>query len=261
MAIMLTRFCLTIAGFDPSAGAGVLADIKAFEHSKVYGQAVCTALTIQNEEHFEKPNWISWECIKSQLEILSRIRNFDYIKIGLVESPQILGKILKWLRKKYPKAFILWDPIFKASSGFEFHKRNAVSWQKVFSYVNLITPNLPEAEFLGISEGSSKTTVLVKGGHCSNSKNSNDLLFYCGSPAPIKFTAKRIKGIERHGSGCALSALVLANLALGYGLETAILKAKESMRRFFINGCGKLGFFIKNLTHPTYPAPCRHSPQ
>jgi hydroxymethylpyrimidine/phosphomethylpyrimidine kinase len=235
--------CLSIAGFDPSAGAGILADIKAFEHCRVYGQAVCTALTIQNEEHFEKPNWISWECIKSQLEILSRVRNFNYIKIGLVESPQILEKILKWLRKKYPNAFILWDPILKASSGFEFHKQNAITWQKLFSYVNLITPNFPEAEFLGISRGNLKTAVLVKGGHCSNSKNSNDLLFLPNSPAPIKFTAKRIKGIEKHGSGCTLSALVLANLALGYNLEKAILKAKKNMQRFFASKNGKLGSF------------------
>jgi len=233
-------FCLTIAGFDPSAGAGILADIKAFEHSKVYGQAVCTALTIQNEEHFEKPNWVSWECIKSQLEILSRVRSFSYVKIGLVESPQILEKILKWLRKKYPKAFILWDPILKSSSGFEFHKQNAITWQKLFTYVNLITPNLPEAELLGISKGSLKTAVLVKGGHCPNSKNSNDLLFFPKSPAPIKFTAKRIKGVERHGSGCTLSALVLANLALGCNLENAISKAKRNMQRFFTQGNGRL---------------------
>jgi len=236
-------FCLTIAGFDPSAGAGILADIKAFEHSKIYGQAVCTALTIQNEEHFEKPNWVSWECIKSQLEILSRVRSFDYVKIGLVESPQILEKILKWLRKKYPKAFILWDPILKSSSGFEFHGQNFITWQKLLTYVNLITPNLPEAELLGISKGSSKTAVLVKGGHCSNSRNSNDLLYFPKSPAPIKFTGKRIKGIERHGSGCTLSALVLANLALGCNLESAILKAKKDMQRFFASGNGKLGSF------------------
>jgi len=233
-------FCLTIAGFDPSAGAGLLADIKAFEHSKVYGQAVCTALTIQNEENFEKPNWLAWDCIKSQLEILSRVRNFDYIKIGLVESPQILGKILKWLRKKYPKAFILWDPILKASAGFEFHKQNAVSWQKLFSYVNLITPNLPEAEFLGISKGSLKTAVLVKGGHRPNSKNSNDLLFIPNSP-PIIFTAQRIKGVERHGSGCVLSALILANYLKYKELEKAIRKSKSSIQKFFQNGTGKLG--------------------
>jgi hydroxymethylpyrimidine/phosphomethylpyrimidine kinase len=236
MDIMLTRcFCLTIAGFDPSAGAGILADIKAFEHCKVYGQVVCTALTIQNEKHFEKPNWLSWECIKSQLEILYRVRNFSYIKIGLVESPQILEKILKWLRKKSPNAFILWDPILKASSGFEFHKQKAVTWQKLFSYVNLIIPNLPEAEFLGISKGSLKTAVLAKGGHSSNTKNSNDLLFFPHSPAPIIFKGKRINA-ERHGSGCTLSALLLANLALGSNLETSITKAKRSMQRFFAEG-------------------------
>jgi hydroxymethylpyrimidine/phosphomethylpyrimidine kinase len=233
---------LTIAGFDPSAGAGILADIKAFEHRKVYGQAVCTALTIQNEEHFEKPNWLSWENIKSQLYILSRVRNFCHIKIGLVENPQTLEKILKWLRKKYPKSFILWDPILKASAGFELHKQNAVSWQKLFSYVNLITPNLPEAEFLCISKGSLKTSVLVKGGHSSNTKESNDLLFLPYSPTPIKFIGKRIKNVELHGSGCTLSALVLANLALSNNLETAIRKAKKDMQQFFTNRNGKLGF-------------------
>ncbi|GBU24673.1 phosphomethylpyrimidine kinase [Fibrobacteria bacterium R8-3-H12] len=239
----MPMFCLSIAGFDPSAGAGLLADIKAFEHSKVYGQAVCTALTIQNEDHFEKPNWVSWECIKSQLEILSRVRNFDYIKIGLVESSLILEKILKWLRKKYPKAFILWDPILKSSSGFEFHRQKAITWQKLLTYVNLITPNLPEAEFLGISKGSSKTAVLVKGGHSPNSKNSNDLLYFPNSPAPIKFTSKRIKGVERHGSGCVLSALILANLAKYKGLEKAVRKSKSSIQKFFQNGTGKLGTF------------------
>jgi hydroxymethylpyrimidine/phosphomethylpyrimidine kinase len=236
-------FCLTIAGFDPSAGAGILADIKSFEHCRVYGQAVCTALTIQNEEHFEKPNWLSWEHIKSQLQILSRVRDFCYIKIGLVENPQTLEKILKWLRKKYPKAFILWDPILKASAGFTFHKQNAITWQKLFSYVNLITPNIPEAEFLNISKGSSKTAVLVKGGHSSNSKKSNDLLFLKGSPIPLKFVGKRIKNQELHGTGCTLSALILANIALGNDLETAILRAKKDINQFFTNKNGKLGFF------------------
>ncbi len=242
MDIMLTSYIVvhTIAGFDPSAGAGILADIKAFEHCKVYGQAVCTALTIQNEDSFEKPNWLPWESIESQLQIISRVRDFSYVKIGLVESPSTLEKIFKWLRKKYPKAFILWDPILKASSGFEFHKQNAVTWQKLFSYANLITPNLPEAEFLGISKGSSKTAVLVKGGH---SKKNEDLLFLPNSPAPITFPFKRIKGVERHGSGCTLSALILANFAKYNDLEKAICRAKKSMQKIFENGNGKLGAF------------------
>jgi hydroxymethylpyrimidine/phosphomethylpyrimidine kinase len=235
-------FAFTIAGFDPSAGAGVLADIKAFEHCGVYGQAVCTAFTIQNENLFLKPNWLPWQQIKEQLEILSKAHNFSYIKIGLVESPETLEKIFKWLRKKYPKAFIIWDPIIKASSGFEFHKQNAVTWQKLLSYANLITPNLPEAEFLGLLKGSPKTAVLVKGGHGHTRQKSDDLLFLPNSPAPIKFTSKRIKA-QRHGSGCTLSALILANLLKYNELEKAISKAKRAMLSFFQFGSGKLGSF------------------
>jgi len=236
---------LTIAGYDPSAGAGVLADIKAFEYCKVYGQAVCTALTIQNESHFEEPNWLSWERIKSQLQILSRVRCFNYVKIGLVENSQTLEKIFKWLRKKYPKAFIIWDPILKASSGFEFHKQNAVSWQKLLSYVNLLTPNLSEAKFLGVLNGSSKTAVLVKGGHNFELGSlSEDLLFLPGSPIPVKFVAKRI-AVERHGSGCVLSALILANMVKYNDLEKSIRNAKKSMQSFFKFGNGKLGSFYK----------------
>jgi hydroxymethylpyrimidine/phosphomethylpyrimidine kinase len=231
---------LTIAGFDPSAGAGILADIKAFEHCNVYGQAVCTALTVQNENDFKKPNWLAWLQIKSQLQILSRVRDFNYIKIGLVENPETLERILKWLRKKYPKAFIIWDPILKASSGFEFHKQNAVTWQKLLTYANLITPNLPEAEFLGLSKGSFKTAVLVKGGH---SKKNEDLLYLPNSPTPTKFTFKRIKGVERHGSGCTFSALILANFAKYNDLKKAIHKAHQSMQKFFKNGFGLLGQF------------------
>jgi len=232
-------FALTIAGFDPSAGAGILADIKAFEHCGVYGQAVCTALTIQNENLFLKPNWLPWQQIKEQLKILSKTHNFGYVKIGLVQSPKTLEKILKWLRKKYSKAFIIWDPIIKASSGFEFHKQNAVSWQKLFTYANLITPNLLEAKFLGILKGSPKTAVLVKGGHSTHQK-SEDLLFLPNSPVPIKFTSKRIKA-ERHGSGCTLSALILANLLKYNELEKAICEAKKAMQSFFQYGNGKLG--------------------
>ena len=243
-------FALTIAGFDPSAGAGILADIKAFEHCGIYGQAVCTAFTIQNETLFLKPNWLPWQQIKEQLEILSKARNFSYAKIGLVESPQTLEKILKWLRKKYPQAFIIWDPIIKTSSGFKFHEQNAVTWQKLFSYANLITPNLPEAEFLGLLKGSPKTAVLVKGGHAVHQK-SDDLLFLPNSPAPIKFTSKRIK-TERHGSGCTLSALILANLLKYNELEKAIRKAKKAMQSFFQCGNGKLGSL--KCTFPPFTA-------
>jgi hydroxymethylpyrimidine/phosphomethylpyrimidine kinase len=243
------NFALTIAGFDPSAGAGVLADIKAFEHCKVYGQAVCTSLTIQNEKHFKKTCWLPWMQIKEQLETLFKIHSFKCIKIGLVENPETLEQIFKWLRKKSPESFILWDPILKASSGFEFHTQNALSWQKLFAYANLITPNLPEARFLGIEKGSEQTAVLLKGGHspATAGKYCQDVLFPAlserNSPAAIKFASKRINA-ERHGSGCTLSALIIANLIKCNDLEKAIGKAKKTMQTFFANGTGKLGSLL-----------------
>ena len=227
--LKITEKVLTIAGFDPSAGAGILADIKAFQQCGVAGQAVCTALTVQNENLFVKPGWIPWQQIKEQLDILYKEQNFNYIKIGLVENAKILEKILKYIRRKNPKAFIIWDPILKASAGFEFHKQNAATWRKLFTYIDLLTPNFPEYEFL--CEGSEKLNVLLKGGHSSNPNFCEDILYYNGKTTVFK--SKRIKGVSIHGSGCMLSALILANMAKYNNLEKAVGLAKRKMQKVF----------------------------
>ena len=77
---------LTVAGFDGSAGAGFISDIKTMAHFGVYGQAVCTALTQQNEEEFVAPGWVIWDRIEAQLETLFKKHTFKYVKIGLVEK-------------------------------------------------------------------------------------------------------------------------------------------------------------------------------
>ena len=81
---------LTIAGFDPSGGAGILADIKTIEANKCLGFAVCTANTIQNENEFVSPNWITEKEVFAQLEVLMKIHTFDYVKIGLISSFEFL---------------------------------------------------------------------------------------------------------------------------------------------------------------------------
>ena len=100
-------FALTVAGFDGSAGAGFLADIKAMEFFGVYGQAVCTALTVQNENEFLAPNWVSFEQIEAQLDALAKVRRFKAIKIGLVESAPVLSLIVKKLKELFPDAFLI----------------------------------------------------------------------------------------------------------------------------------------------------------
>ena len=114
------NFALTIAGFDGSAGAGILADVKAMAHFGVYCESACTALTQQNEDEFVAPGWIVWERIEAQLETLFKKRTFKYVKIGLVEKAKILKRIVEFVREKSPDAFILWDPVASASAGFHF---------------------------------------------------------------------------------------------------------------------------------------------
>ena len=98
---------LTVAGFDGSAGAGLLADVKAMEFFGVYGQAVCTALTVQNENEFFSPNWVPVEQIEKQLEVLAKVRDFKAVKIGLVENAFVLRKIIRKIRELFPRAFLV----------------------------------------------------------------------------------------------------------------------------------------------------------
>ena len=110
------KFALTIAGFDGSAGAGILADVKAMAHFGVFCESVCTALTQQNEDEFVAPGWVIWERIEAQLETLFAKRQFKFVKIGLVEKAKVLQRIVEFVREKSPDAYIIWDPIASASA-------------------------------------------------------------------------------------------------------------------------------------------------
>ena len=111
---------LSIAGFDPSGGAGVLADIKTFEQHKVLGMGVVTGLTFQNDSEFDGVKWISTDEIIRQIEILTRKYKFKFVKVGMLES---LETIVTDCRLQIADCKIIWDPIVKASAGFEIHKK------------------------------------------------------------------------------------------------------------------------------------------
>ncbi|MEL7003586.1 MAG: bifunctional hydroxymethylpyrimidine kinase/phosphomethylpyrimidine kinase, partial [Bacteroidota bacterium] len=113
---------LSIAGFDPSGGAGLLADIKAFEQLKCYGLGVSTALTVQNDVKFEKTKWIEWEFIKEQLQLLFERFPIAYVKIGIVENLMVLRQIINFILDQNKSAKIVLDPVLKSSTGFIFHK-------------------------------------------------------------------------------------------------------------------------------------------
>ena len=116
-------YVLSIAGYDPCGGAGVLADIKTFETIGVYGLAVTTGITYQNDHKFAGVHWLSKKKIKNQLYPLLEAYKVEYVKIGLIESLEVQSEVIELLLGYNNDIKIIWDPILKASAGFSFHKK------------------------------------------------------------------------------------------------------------------------------------------
>ena len=238
---------LTVAGFDGSAGAGFISDIKTMAHFGVYGQAVCTALTQQNEEEFVAPGWVIWDRIEAQLETLFKKRTFKYVKIGLVEKAKVLKKIVEYIRTKSPDAYIIWDPIASASAGFHFLRAaEQDKFMPVMNQIDLVTPNQDEFGFLGLGLAASRGLVnlgndfalLLKGGH-SRGKDAVDIL-WDRDGKQYKFSSPRLPGHGKHGTGCHLSSAILANLALGHTLPESCQIAKNYLTELLQSGEGRL---------------------
>jgi len=241
------NFALTIAGFDGSAGAGILADVKTMAHFGVYCESVCTALTQQNEDEFVAPGWVIWERIEAQLETLFKKCTFKYVKIGLVEKSKVLKRIVEFIREKSPDAFIIWDPIASASAGFHFlRSAERDEFMPIMKQIDLVTPNLDEFGFLGFEQAATRGTfefgkdfaLLLKGGHSTDNDAVDTLWDKDGKQH--KFTSPRLPGPGKHGTGCHLSSAILANLALGKDLPTACKIAKEYLTELLQSGEGRL---------------------
>ncbi|SFQ77701.1 bifunctional hydroxymethylpyrimidine kinase/phosphomethylpyrimidine kinase [Hymenobacter arizonensis] len=242
------RFALSIAGFDPSAGAGLLADVKTLEASGVYGLGVCTALTVQNDVSFERVSWVDAALVKDQIRILLARFQVDFIKIGLVESlPQLL-ELVGWLKEQNPRLQLVWDPVLKATAGYEFHQKSDPGLlHALCSEMALITPNRPEMLRLlpndsaeaGAETISALCPVLLKGGHDAG-ELATDVLFAQGQQH--RFSAPRLPQGEKHGSGCVLSAAVLAQLAKGQSLMDACRLGKNYTTAFLASNDTLLGY-------------------
>ncbi len=242
------RICvLSIAGFDPSGGAGILADIKTFETHRVYGLGVLSAITSQNDREFDSIKWLKTEEILKQISVLQRRFEFSVIKIGLIENLETLKEVISIVKSSLSNIQLIWDPIIKASSGFKFHE--GFEKKKLFSILKdcfLITPNTDEAKFLtGINNPveaseilSNYCNVLLKGGH-SKENVGVDYLFMQNEIEKIFPSVKKI--FPKHGSGCVLSSAIVSNLALGYDLVTSCHNAKKYVENFLTSNTSKLG--------------------
>lgn len=238
------KFVITIAGFDPSGGAGILADVKTMEQYGVYGLGICTAITFQNEDRIEKIKWLTDEEVIDQLQVILEIHTVTVAKIGIVRNVKMLTTILDFLIAKNNAVKIIWDPVIKSSGGFDFHTEKN-DWLACLKKIFLITPNIPEAKFLtGIDDDekaalylAKQCNVLLKGGH-SASDRSDDLLFT--NEKVIAIPGEKLNR-TKHGTGCVLSSAIASNLALGKNLIESCKIAKDYINQFIISNNGLLG--------------------
>lgn len=241
-------YILSIAGFDPSGGAGVLADIKTFESLKCYGLAVNTANTAQNDVDFKSCEWISIDHIFAQLDILLERFPIQIVKIGIVENWRILEKIIDHLHSKIEKVKIILDPVLKSSSNFEFHQAEINNLESLLGKIYILTPNLlelkklyPDLNELEACEKISKQChVYLKGGHRETKIGKDDLFTSEGKHYSLNPKMNSIS--EKHGSGCVLSSAIAAHLALDYPLLKGCFKAKRYTEKYLSSNPSLLGF-------------------
>ena len=223
---------LTIAGFDPTGGAGILRDISVFNSLRIPANAIPTALTVQTHEKVLSTSEIPIKYIKETLESFKGIHG---IKIGMLHNEKVVKVVAAFLKVKKPK-FVVLDPIINSSSGYPLINRNGLTEMKkiLIPLSTFITPNLSEGKLLTGEEIPEK---IAKNLHSIGAKyviitgieDANDL-FYAGKKIEL------IKGTKIdfsfHGSGCFYSSYLLGELILGSKPLEAAKKAKKAIVKY-----------------------------
>jgi hydroxymethylpyrimidine/phosphomethylpyrimidine kinase len=238
---MMIRNVLSIAGSDPSGGAGIQADLKTFAARGVYGMAVVTALTAQNTKGVCGVHLVPAAFVADQIRaVLADIR-VDAVKIGMIANAEIADAVADAIGHLRGIPIVL-DPVMIAKGGANLLDPAAVEVlaRRLLPLAALLTPNLPEAAaLLNTVAAESReemadqarrlrafgpTAVLVKGGHLGGGE-SPDVL---ATPVGLSwFEATRIKTANTHGTGCTLSSALAAELAKGATLFQAVTDAKS----------------------------------
>ena len=239
---------LTIAGTDPSGGAGIQADLKTFAAHKTYGMSVITSVVAQNTTGVKNVVDLPPEFIGEQMDSVFTDIFPDAVKIGMISNEEIIKVIVERL-KKYKAKNIVVDPVMVATSGSALMKSTAVKTliEELLPLADVVTPNIPEAAVLSgveinnkedmekaakIMGNSIKAAVLVKGGHLEDC--ADDLLYINGEKHWLQ--GEKIDNPNTHGTGCTLSSAIAVNLAKGRNILEAVEKSKE-----YLTGAIKVG--------------------
>ena len=230
---------LTIAGSDPSGGAGIQADLKTFSALGVFGTTVITALTAQNTQGVTGIHAVPVDFVRLQLDTLFDDVRVDAVKIGMLGTAELAAAVADFLTERRPARVVL-DPVMVATSGDPLLEADAVeAVTALIPVVDAITPNLSEAALLTGTERATDLAgmraqaqalrerlgargVLLKGGHLDGA--ASDL--WLDDDGELVVSAHRVDTRNTHGTGCTLSSAIAALAAHGQDWRAAVQGAK-----------------------------------
>jgi hydroxymethylpyrimidine/phosphomethylpyrimidine kinase len=255
---------LSIAGTDPTGGAGIMADLKSFQARSVYGMAVVTSVVAQNTKGVQLIRHLDQEILEEQLKSVFQDIVPDAIKTGMLAQVETIELVASYLAEQ--KCPYVLDPVMVATSGDRLIEEDAIQAlkTKLLPLATIITPNLPEAEVLvgrtlksendimnagrWIRKELEVKNVVIKGGHLA--KVASDYLFLEDGEVRI-ISAERIATNHTHGTGCTYAAVITAELAKG----RTVAQAVETAKRFIteaIQTAPELGHGNGPVNHTTY---------
>jgi hydroxymethylpyrimidine/phosphomethylpyrimidine kinase len=237
---------LTIAGFDPSSGAGVTADLKVFAAHRLYGLAATTALTVQSTQGVRRFHTVNPKFLRETLECLAEDVEISGVKIGMLGTAEIVSEVSRFLADSgIPHQHVVLDPIVRSSSGRTLLDSSGFDrlQSELLPLVGWVTPNLDELAELAASEVSDRKSIeiaarglasahsglniVVTGGHF----HPPDDFLVTADGAEQWLSGEKIETAATHGTGCAFSSSLLAQLVAGRSPREAVSGAKRYVRK------------------------------
>lgn len=245
---------LTIAGSDPSGGAGMQADLKTFSALGVYGASAIVAIVDENTMGVYGVHPVPVKFVVGQIRSVIDDIGVDAVKIGMLHDSELIRAVKVTLEDYGDVRNIVVDPVMVATSGDPLLVPEAVATlrDELIPYSRVITPNLPEASMLlgqkidakdqledaarALSEqAGGQVSVMLKGGHLEDD-TLVDVFYNAETGKALRLSTPKVNTVNTHGTGCTLSSAIAAWLAKGTDLQTAVVKAKDYINRAIIAG-------------------------
>lgn len=240
------RRALSIAGSDPSGGAGLQADLKTFSALGVFGTTAIVAVVDENTQGVYGVHPIPDSFVAGQIRSVMSDIGTDAVKIGMLHSSSLIRTVLETLREYPDVRDIVLDPVMVATSGDPLLEPDAIGTlrDELIPYARVITPNLPEASMLlgttvdrqdeledaardlSAKFCDSRVSVMLKAGHLDDD-NLTDIFYNAETGRVLRLTSPRVRTVNTHGTGCTMSSAIAAWLATGADLDTAVTNAKD----------------------------------